>query len=292
MHGGARAVSADLDRLMEHADGLVAPPEVFVRINELADDPFSAAPRIGQVIEDDPELKARLLAILNSRYFAFPSNIDSIPRAMAVVGTRELRDLVFVETVLRTFGRLDNPIISLSTFWQHSLYCAVVAHVIAERRREERPEQFFAIGLFHDIGSLLLFRNLPELSRQCLRQAADSGGDLERLEEQRIGFSHSQIGAALASRWGLPPRAIEAIRWHHRPLQAPRYRVEAALIHIAEHVTQSAAVDKGAASCHRMDPRAWSLVGLAPRQFEGLFGEVDEKFEAMRALLFPDMRAA
>ncbi|NIP72692.1 MAG: HDOD domain-containing protein [Gammaproteobacteria bacterium] len=281
-----------MDRWIDRVDETLAPPEVFVRINELADDPFGAAPRIEQAIEDDPALKARLLAILNSRYFAFPSNIDSISRAMAVLGARELRDLVLVETAVRTFGRLDNPIVGLSEFWQHSLYCAVVAHLIAERRREERPEQFFAIGLFHDIGSLLLFRNLPELSRECLRQAAASGGDLDRLEEHRIGFSHSQIGAALASRWGLPPHAIEAIRWHHRPLRAPRHRVEAALIHIAEHVTESGAVVGGPASRRCVDPRAWSLVGLTLRQFEGLFDEVNEKFEAVRALLFADMIAA
>lgn len=285
-------MNATLKGLIEHIDTLVPPPEAFVRINNaLANDPFSAIPRMGSIIEQDPELRARLLQILNSPYFAFPSTIDSIPRALAVLGPRELSDLVLAACTVQVFGRLDNPIVGARRFWQHSLYCAVAARALAEHRREPHTERFFAAGLLHDVGSLVLFRVLPELARECLQQARHTGEDMERVERHRLGFSHSHVGAAIAQRWALPEPLVEAVRWHHAPTHAPRYRFEAGVVHIAEYITHSAHTEPDAIP-HGLDPQVWDLTGLTPDIREAVQGELEDKFPTMRRLLFRDVAAA
>ena len=59
-----------------------------MRIFELLNSPDSSAKEIGDVIIQDPNLTARLLKIVNSPFYNFVSRIDTVSRAIAVVGSR------------------------------------------------------------------------------------------------------------------------------------------------------------------------------------------------------------
>jgi len=67
---------------------LVSLPEVCIRVNEMMEDPSTTAKTLGEVISRDAGLTARLLKIVNSSFYGFPSKIETVSRAVTVIGLR------------------------------------------------------------------------------------------------------------------------------------------------------------------------------------------------------------
>src|SRR3569832_2368838 len=123
---------------------------------------------IGHVFSRDPGLTTRLLKIANSAFYSFPSQIDSVSRAITIIGTRELRDLILATSVARLFKGLPNDLVSMDDFWRHSVCCGLAARALAAQRGERLLERFFVAGLRHDIGGVLLYRKVAGLAREAL----------------------------------------------------------------------------------------------------------------------------
>lgn len=113
--------------LVSAVSDILSLPETVLRVNEMVDDPQSSAADIGEVIRQDPGLTARLLRIANSPFYGFPSRIDSVPIAITVIGTDQLRDLLLATSAIQVFSDFPNEIVSMETFWRHSLRCAIIA---------------------------------------------------------------------------------------------------------------------------------------------------------------------
>ena len=121
-------------------------------------DPRSATADFGAVVSDDPSLTARLLRLVNSAFYGFPSKIESVTQALSVVGTSQLNDLVLATSVLRVFKGVPKEFVDMDSFWQHSLACGVCVRVLAAQRRESN-----VAGLLHDLGRLILYQRLSAL---------------------------------------------------------------------------------------------------------------------------------
>ena len=63
-------------------------------------DPRSSAIHIADVISKDPSLSAKLLKIVNSAFYSFPSKIDTISRAVMIVGSKQLSALALGTSVI------------------------------------------------------------------------------------------------------------------------------------------------------------------------------------------------
>src|SRR3984893_8927816 len=118
-------------------------PEVALRIARMVDDPTSSATDIGREISNDAALTARLLRIANSPAYGQHGKINTISRAIAVLGVRQVRDLTVGLTAIRTFDGIANELVTMESFWRHSVLCAVAAGHIAARRRGARNDAPF-----------------------------------------------------------------------------------------------------------------------------------------------------
>ena len=224
--------------LIENIKDLVTLPEVALRIARMVDDPNSSATDIGREISHDAALTARLLRIANSPLFGQQGKIATISRAITVLGIRQVRDLTVGITAVRTFDGVGNELVTMATFWRHSVLCAVAADQIAAQRGGRRGDTPFVAGLLHDIGQLVIFNRVPDLARQALLASADAVHDLDLYlcERNVMGFDHGTVGIALARSWGLPPSLQECIEFHHQPERAREYPLEVATIHIANSI--------------------------------------------------------
>ena len=113
--------------LVDDVGELVSLPEVVLRINEMVNDEHANAADIGRVISQDPGLATRLLKIANSPMYGSMRQIDSISRAVTILGTKQIRDIIFSTTAAKVFEGIPNDVISVADFWHHSLYCALLA---------------------------------------------------------------------------------------------------------------------------------------------------------------------
>lgn len=225
---------------------LLSLPEVCLRIQQLAEDPQADMTEFGQLVIQDPALTTRLLKLVNSAYYGFPGRIDTVSRAVNLVGIAELRNLTLAMAAMEVFGGLENERFDMLGFWRHSVYCALVARFLARHARVLHAERLFIAGLLHDVGRLLIFGLLPEAALRILQRVADgeAPGAAERAE---LGFDHAAVGYELLSLWRLPDALRNAVAAHHRPETADTARLEAALVHIADriaHQVEAVALDR------------------------------------------------
>jgi putative nucleotidyltransferase with HDIG domain len=218
---------------------LVSLPEVYLRLNQVINDPDHDAGQVGEVIAHDPALTARLLRIVNSAYYGLASNIELVSRAVSVIGEDDLRNLVLATSTVQGFDRLPNELVDIRLFWSHSVHTGIIARLLSRHCNILHRERMFVAGLLHDIGKLILYFAEPEWSQQVLLDASENDGMLFRAEQRKFGYTHADVGGALMEAWNLPDTLIETVRLHHDPLQANNHPVETAIVHIANAVVGS-----------------------------------------------------
>ncbi|MBI3562760.1 MAG: HDOD domain-containing protein [Gammaproteobacteria bacterium] len=266
---------------------LVSLPEVCIRVNEMLEDPKINANDIGKVICQDTGLTARLLKIVNSSFYGFPSRIETVSRAVTVIGLRELRGLVLAASAVEAFSKIPNDVLNMVKFWRHSVYCGVVAKLLAQRCHVLHSERLFVAGLLHDIGKLIISHRLPGEAREILRlQKENQGSDLE-LERQVLGFDHAMVGGELLKVWQMPKTLMYAVRHHHQPQESDDAIIDVALVHIANGLTfvaeQGLEEEYGE---HTIEPYAWQTTGLNESIQDGIFKDAGELFtEALESIL-------
>ncbi len=268
---------------------LTSLPETYLRINQIVDNPHHSAADIGRALSQDPGMTARLLKIVNSPFYGFPSKIDSVSRAITIIGTRDLRDLILATSVAKVFNGLSNDLVTMESFWHHSVGCALIARGLAAQRREHHTERFFVAGLLHDIGNLLIYQKIPEMAREALLRASHQGEVLHLAEQAVMGFDHAAVGGELLRVWKLPKHLEEAVAYHHAPEKAPQFPVDAALIHLANII--ATAVCFGNSDSQHVAPlhnAAWDIIGLSEDVIEPVVIEAETHFGETLRLLQPD----
>ncbi len=269
---------------------LVSLPEVCLRVNEMLDDPDTSASDFGLVISQDTGLTARLLKIVNSSFYGFSSRIETVSRAVAIIGLRELRGLVIAASAVEIFSRIPTDVLNMVRFWRHSVYCGVVARLLAERCHVLHSERLFVAGLLHDIGKLIICNRLPEQARVVQEKISNRDGLDFEIEQTMLGFDHAEVGGELLSSWLMPQSLINAVRYHHFPDQAEAFEIEVAIVHIANAMTgmaeQGLDVDVEML-IQPVDEKAWETLGLDESVMPQLFADAGTRFGEALELVLP-----
>ncbi len=274
--------------LVSNVTTLVSLPEVYIKVSELISDPNSSMAAIGKVIEQDPGLAARLLKIVNSPFYGFTSKIDTINRALTVIGTNQLRDMILATSATKTFKGLANDLVTMENFWSHSLLCAIAAKLLGKEYLPKARESLFVSGLLHDIGELVIFFRMPDTSRKVLERVETATVSLGMSDAEReiLGFDHAKVGGELLKVWRLPANVREAVEFHHQPDKAPECKIEAAIINVANVVAQLAELNT---TDHDQVPpiskSARQLIDITDAQIDALLPAVTENFAEMKSLL-------
>ncbi len=217
---------------------LATPPNIYFALKQIVDDPTKGSQDAAFLIEDDAVLSAKLLKIVNSAFYGFPSQITSISRALTLIGTRELQNLVLGTLIIEKFSELPGQNFSMHDFWARNLRCALLAREIDSLLGKKHAETAFLCGLIHNIGQLLFYLRIPELARQVelLLQSNNQRDSFDpvRIEQQIIGFDHFQAGSELCRTWKLPEIFVETIRLHVFPNHTGPYTEIAAIIRLSD----------------------------------------------------------
>jgi putative nucleotidyltransferase with HDIG domain len=274
--------------LVKDIGGLITLPDVYLRITRLIDDPNSSAADIAKAVNQDPSFTIRLLRVANSALYRFPSAVDTVAKAVSVIGTSQVRNLALSMSVASSFDGMLNELVSMPNFWRHSLYCALISRHLARQAGRCDRDALFTAGLLHDIGELVIFNRLPEQAKESLLLVLDSQDELpiHAAEHQVIGFDHSAVGGELARQWNLPPLLEECIAHHHEIAGARQHPREVALVHIGNVLALMAEVDSiEPEEIARIDPLAWQVTGLtedciepAVREAQAEIAEVERLF--------------
>lgn len=143
--------------------------EVSMRIKRMLDDPDCAIDQVAKLVQAEPLLAARVIAIANSvTYNRSGREITDLRQAVARLGFRTLRAL--------TMSVLIRQIAAQSTvaahkalaqkLWEHTAHVAALCHVVAKRVTRQDPETALLAGILHEVAGFYLIaraKEMPEL---------------------------------------------------------------------------------------------------------------------------------
>jgi HD-like signal output (HDOD) protein len=248
-------------------------PEVVIRVNELIDSDEATNAELERVILNDPALTAKLLKFANSSYFGLSGKVDTVLRAISIIGHKELRNLAIASSVTATFKDIPSNLVNMDTFWYHSVTCGVTARLLASS--VDSRERFFIAGLLHSVGRLVLFSQYPKESAKvlsCMSQGEDAAINAER---KAFGFTHAQLGAELLRQWRLPLNIWKMVEFQSDPIKDETHRYDAstlcAAVNIANFIqpcTNQKINAKKAIPVQAFE--AWNLLSLSPELIESI----------------------
>ncbi|HMB14856.1 MAG TPA: response regulator [Pelovirga sp.] len=221
-----RKYSLELQKLINTIPLLPTLPETYSQVRDCISDDDIDIERMTEAISQDVSLSAILLHWGNSALFGQRFLVDSVKKAIIVLGTDIVENLVLSESVYQAVNSATSKIpgFDINHFKKHSIASATIARLLIKLTYSSNiamQDRAFIAGLLHDMGKLLLANYLPEKFQRAIELSDENQWPLLKAERSLYGTDHAEIGAMLAQWWSLPPFLVEAIRSHHHLRTAP-----------------------------------------------------------------------
>jgi HD-like signal output (HDOD) protein len=274
-----------LEWLVNETAEVYSLPLIYERLTDIINHPRCSIADIAKVITEDQGLTARLLRLANSPMFGCFSKIDTIGKAVTIIGTQQLRDMALAMSVMEVFAGIPEELINMKSFWRHAVACGIVARTLATYRRETNVERYFAAGILHDVGQLVMCVAVPEIVREILVSCGEKQSLCFRGEQERLGFTHAAVGGALLSTWKIPQSIVEPVARHHTPSKAEHYPIGAALIHLADIICQAFEFgSSGDRLVPPLEPTAWEHLAIPAGALPLIMKQIEPQLEETFAI--------
>ncbi|GGH55526.1 hypothetical protein GCM10010975_13190 [Comamonas phosphati] len=214
--------------------------------------------RLNQLFATDPALAARLLAAANQAEHRLGQRVSCIPEALVVLGLEQLRALVAQAPLGLGAGWLQG--LELPDFWRYSVEVAKLARALAAAVQANAATAY-ALGLVHGLGEFFIAGPSQDEKAPLGGAATTRSGERgvsffmhgadapraagmnetaavlhpnrARLEIHLYGYSYSQVSAALAGTWNLPPLMAQALLHMQAPMQQAQFEPLTGVLHLA-----------------------------------------------------------
>jgi len=277
--------------LVAHVEALTSLPSVYTRIRETLDAPDGSMSEVSRIISTDPALTARLLQVVNSALYGYGGKIDSLHRAVTILGLQQVHDLVLAMSIGSVFSGIQPEQMNMNRFWRDSVMCGIAAREIGRRCELPTAERLLVVGLLSDLGHLVLYQTVPALTYEA-RHVSEKNGELLFAVEQRIiGCDYAEVGATLMDHWHLPSCFAEIIGAQINPRLAGEFTYEAAILNVAASIVE--ADRQGVTSeeaANNIAPMIWTTLDMEPDCFGDLREATELNLAGYLALLFPGVR--
>lgn len=228
-----------LEPLLKQAGELPSLPEVYIRVTELLETESSTGLKIGEAVQSDPALTARILKLINSAYYGLQNPVTSIPQAVTLLGRQQLRQVLVGSVLAGVFKDFDISEFPLRDFWQHSIKTAIIGRQLAMQNAcVIDHEAFFTAGLLHDIGWLVIAKVNPGSYIQISELAKTENKDVIQVETEKLGVSHIDVGVALLDKWGIPGLITQCVKRHHDNDHNGQIAVETSIVYLANKLSR------------------------------------------------------
>jgi putative nucleotidyltransferase with HDIG domain len=199
---------------------------------------------LADVIKYDQAISSKVISIANSAYYSRGIEIFSLQRAMINIGFEEVKSVVmcllFVEDILKKLKLKEEDLVAL---WKHSIHVASAARVLSEKTFTEDPQKVYTISLLHDIGKVILYMNAENYG-EVVREARNKGKEIHKLERDKFGTDHQEIGYIISVKWKFPDEFSHIIRYHHEG-GGDKYESLIRLVRTANRFSMSSNADLG-----------------------------------------------
>jgi putative nucleotidyltransferase with HDIG domain len=227
-----------LKKLVESKIGeiqnLATLPTIAAEVMSMAESERSSMKEISKLIEKDMTIASKILKIANSPLYGYQRKIDTIQKALVLLGLKEVYNIVVGISVYSTFVNVkQNNSFDREQFWNHSAGVARLARILSERFSIKGAGTEFLAGLVHDVGKLVLDQYFPKEFSQVLQLMDEKDISFYDAEQELFDINHAEIGALLLEGWNVPEIVVQTVRYHHAPELAKEYIEQSSIINIA-----------------------------------------------------------
>ncbi|MCL2875657.1 MAG: HDOD domain-containing protein [Betaproteobacteria bacterium] len=273
--------------LVTYIESLAALPSVYYRVRDQLESPEGSISKVARLVEADPALTTGILKLVNSAFYGFSRKIESVERAIIVLGLRQTHELVLAITVTNVFIGIHPQHMDMRRYWIGCMVTALTARELAFLTCNPAASRLFVIGLLADIGHLVMYQTVPELTIEAQSIADARNEPLYEVERRIVGCDSAEVGAALMDNWKLPPNFAEIIGAQITPRLAGKHVTEAELLHIALVLSKADRYDEPSEQAlRRIDPRIWNNLGLNPGSFPRIREAVEMNLSSCTAMFF------
>lgn len=195
---------------------------------------------VAKIVQMDQGMSLLVLRMANSAYYSPKKPIMDVLDAILYIGLGGFRAAVLSMRCIEQTCQIKQTTLDWKDFWLHA---AGVGHLTRElsahlKVRELEPEQYYLMGLLHDIGKVVLAHLKPDEFDKIYLQAALEKKAPAQMETELLGADHGEFGARYLEKQGIPLALREPIRFHHGwALGLQSHSKNALLIRLADRLT-------------------------------------------------------
>jgi putative nucleotidyltransferase with HDIG domain len=206
------------EAIVREVDQLPQFPENIVHIQKMVNDPDSEIADIARQFSSDPSLTGELLKLVNSAQFMVPKRVDNIVEAVKLLGMKNIKNLLYTHGTQKVLGERYSH---MQALWDHCYRCAMYSYQLARnfKKRKDLLDDAYVGGILHDLGTIVVSSLHPELLDKIRRFCKEKDIGAGLIEDISVGLNHAEVGALIATKWNFPKELVQAIRFHHRPLE-------------------------------------------------------------------------
>jgi len=212
-------------------------PHIVTRLAQLINDENATLRDFEEIISLDPALVGRLLTLVNSSYYGLVHKVDSVSRAIALLGMKNLHNIAVTDALKGLFkagGTGDG--FSCDRLWIHCAATGICSKMIAERIFSLNGDDAYLAGILHDIGLIVEWQGAEQPFLAAYDQLTEDGSSIIELEQEHLGTNHCEIGYLMATEWMIPTPLCEAIRDHHQLRDTVEPRSPLGILQISEYI--------------------------------------------------------
>jgi len=186
--------------------------------------------RLVETLERDQALVAKLLKMVNSSYYMLKDSVDSVGRAVSLLGLYNIKSLIYTASVVDLFAK------DQQAEWEHSYSSSVLMGALLKDNRVEGLSSLPLSMILHDIGKVVLRKYSSGKYNFAAMLAASGHSSLADLEFQFLHVNHAEAGALLLKKWDVSERIAIPIFQHHLAEAPYEYVLETALVQFVNWV--------------------------------------------------------
>jgi HD-like signal output (HDOD) protein len=212
-----------LKLIQNYIDRMPSLSITVTKVLEICNAPRTSPNDLNRVISLDPVLTGRVLNLINSAYYSLPKKVNSLTRAIIMLGLNTVVNLAVSTAILESLGGKGTfQALSMDGFWTHSLCVGVTAKTLAAIKDVPlvELEEYFVAGLLHDLGKIPLNKRFSDEYVQALKLSKREQGPLHGSENGILDVDHCVVGKMIAGKWSLSEALNDVLSYHHNPTEA------------------------------------------------------------------------
>ncbi len=216
---------------------------VVDRIVSVASEEKTTTEELAQIISYDSGMTNTLLKLANSIYYSQKTPVETVKRAITVIGFDEIVGIALAMGVLSSFSDKSGLTLDMKALWIHGIGVATVSKELAKRTNPGIASKIFIPALLHDMGKIILSVYFKEEYKKVRQFAIEKNKPLYFAESAILKLDHAILSALLMKRWNFPQSIMIPCRFHHNPESAPiKFKHQSLIINLADYLTQKAGI--------------------------------------------------